>query len=439
MIEMYWKTEEIMDIWMSIFNTTTQGLRDFPSRSNPDSLQKDYLKEKFNKLIGSIKLFKALDQSFGFTDNHLIDSGLIRALFRYSNDSEIRRMKDELKDIFFASADKIIYVFDNRVTNDAPATLVRDRFNKTVGEAHRSFIHSAAFSNENEWKHIDKYEDLIKSYPEYKHVFTFLIELLEQIPSENKIDNPIKEDSFHHRLEDMYQSKKGEFQDNVRFRIGEYFQEFKNKKTESHRSSFYDFMKPHLQEDAAIVLHRFFTDHTYNLLAPWELGGRYSFEEWDAFSILPEGIPKVYKTPPSVDDNLLDKLYISIEQLSQKGENFLSLASQNIEIIEQIQADVRKELLKDKPNTKKLAFNTLLKLYSAENPEEASDQIVDLVLESVPPIVSVMAKLKGWGLITPFLKEAHQKKRLVEFMYLSAFNTEYKNVTGLFDEILSQN
>ena len=109
-----------MDIWLSAFNTTTQGLNQFISRSTPDDLQKRYLTGKFYQLIGSVKLFVSLDQSIGFTDNHIIDSGLIRGLFRYSNNSAIRRLKDELKDTLFNAADKIIYVYDNRVSKDDP-------------------------------------------------------------------------------------------------------------------------------------------------------------------------------------------------------------------------------------------------------------------------------------------------------------------------------
>ncbi|MCL5612000.1 MAG: hypothetical protein M1485_05530 [Chloroflexi bacterium] len=93
-----------MDIWLSAHNTTTQGLKDFLSQSAPDDRQKQFLVEKFNQLIGSVKLFMSLDQSVGFTDNHIVDSGLIRGLFRYSNDTTIRRLRDELKDTLFKAA-----------------------------------------------------------------------------------------------------------------------------------------------------------------------------------------------------------------------------------------------------------------------------------------------------------------------------------------------
>jgi len=432
-----------MDIWMSAFNTTTQALTSLVSQKIPDENQKNYFKEKFNKLIGSIKLFVALDQSMGFTDNNLLDSGLIRGLYRYSNDPDIRRMKDEFQETLSYAADRIIYFYDNRVSNDKPVSLVKDRVNITTkvkeGEKKR-FIHSAAFANENNWEGIENYDALITAFPEYKSIFHFFIQLLEKMPLENKIANPQKKYSFGRMLTSTYDSEKEYLHERIKYKIYDYLNS-KNKHEDMDRSDFYRFMGDGLDPESNLALHRLFTDRIYNQIVPWE-ESRFLFAEWDGIQSSPEDVSRIYKETPKSDANTKKQNFISVEQLYSKGKMFNFIASQNLEIVKSIHSTVRSNLLNENPkNAGKIAHDALWRMYQSNQGEQINSPFVEAGIDTISEIADSVMPIKGFRFVTPILKKAYEaRQRLVfEFMVLSPLiGKDYKEMIKLFEQILTK-
>ncbi len=424
-----------MDIWLSAYNTTTQGLNQFISQSTPDDRQKQFLTEKFNQLIGSVKLFMSLDQSIGFTDNHIVDSGLIRALFRYSNDTAIRRLKNELKDTLFNAADKIIYVYDNRVSKDDPESLIKGRFELTT----KNFIHSAAFGNEANWNGVETYNDLVNNIPEYKHIFGFLIELLERIPKENIIANPQKPDTYGLMIEDNFDIEKNYFQDSPRLAIRTYLKEFADPAKRT-RSNLYKHLETNLDSGSADAVKILFADQLYNRIAIEALKPKnYAFEEWNIFYGTREIFDKVYK--PKKDEEPRDKLSISIERLYQKGKMFNFLASQNIQTISKIQSKVRSSLMDDtkaKENKRKFAKNIMWDLYNSERGDELNKAYTHASLDAISIVSDNLSLIKNFGFVVPSLKWLSEHGSTFKFFCLTTFNSDYRNLIDVFEHALSK-
>ncbi len=422
-----------MDIWLSAYNTTSQGLNHFISQNSPDDIQKKYLIEKFNQLIGSVKLFMSLDQSIGFTDNHIIDSGLLRGLFRYNNDSTIRRLKHELKDTLFNAANNIIYVYDNRVSKDDPESLIKGRFELTT----KGFLHSAAFGNEANWNGIETYSDLTNKIPEYKAIFDFLIELLERMPKENIVPNPQKRDTYGLMVDYHYDLEKSDFQEEPGFTIYSYLKEVK-KPSERTRTNFYNYLENHLDSVTSDAVKVLFADQLYNRIAIQALKNKYSFEEWNNFGGTQEMFNKVYK--PKLQEQPKDKLQISIQRLYQKGKMFNFLASQNPETISRIRNKVRSSFIADETEGSKrnLAKDIMWELYNSAHGDDVNKAYTDASLDAISIVSDNLSPIKSFSFVVPVLKWLNDQGKTFKFFCLTTFNSQYKDLIDVFEHALSK-
>ncbi len=423
------------NIWMSLWNTTTQGLNQLISQSAPDEIQKRYLKSKFNKLVGSLKIFLSLDQTIGFIDNNLIDSGLIRGLYKYKGDPEIRLLKDELKDTLLNAADNIFYFYDGRIEKDDPESLIKERFEKTVGKY--KFIHSAAFGNESNWQGIDSYHEFIKAIPEYKDIFGFLIDLLEKMPKENIIRNPQKQDTYGLMLDYYYGREKNNFQDQIGFYISNYLLDYK-KPEDRTRSNLYDYADKSFHPETANAVKRLFADKLYNQIVPWVTQSEYQFKPWDDFWGTKELYDKVYKA--KTEDESSDNLRISIERLFQNGKAFNFIASQKPDTISDIRKSVRSYFVSDTKNQGNLARNLIRKMYVSKRGDELNKSYTDIGLDTVSLVSTGLSQTMYISLVVPILKKVNDYRPEIEFMFLTLpwQDTEYNELIDIFEKALSK-
>ena len=419
-----------MNVWMSIFNTTTQNLENHNRKNSVPANTKIYLKQKFNQLIGSVKLFIALDSSIAFTDNHLIDSGLIRGLFEYGEDSEIRRMRDELKDTFFIAAERNLLLFkDNRIKKEGPEAIVRERFDLS---RKYNMIHSAAFGNEGNWEHIDNYDEITKELPGVKNAFQFLIELFDRIPKTNIIDNPQKEDSFGRSFEHLYEIEKGNFPRNISYLIEGFLKKYSVDLMRT-RTKFYDYLKENnLGQTDQELLNRLFTDKIYNNIVPLEAQS-YNFADWGNYYIFPkDDISRVINV-----DNTINKSFPKIDALFKKGEMFNFLASRKLSDINLIQDDIRSWMLSDSSKkVRRKAKSVLWDLYQTEDGKIHNKDLTKSGLTIIQNLVESYSEAT-MGLVIPILKSAVNAFDWVQFLYLTKIDPEYKSTITIIDKVLS--
>lgn len=419
-----------MDIWMNVFNTTTQSLTGLLSQSLPDENTKLYLKGKFNELIGSVKLFSALDQGMGFIDNNFIDSGLLRGLFRYGNDPEVRILRDETRKTLFDSAEKIIYVHDNRIEGKSPESLIKERFNLT---RKAKMIPSASFGDEKRWEEITSYDDAISKIPEVKHMFRFLIELLERIPKENIVKSPQNAKSFGNMLEFIYKDESAFLNQEVSYKINRYLDE-QSDPAKRDRSDFYKYAEKNFTHEEQAILHNLFTDRIYNQIVPWESRSMYRFEDWGGFTALDQGkISLIYNL-----DKLGDETETAMETLFRKGKMFNFLARQNPTTIKSIRAKVRQwELTDPDDRPENFGKEILWDLYNSNDGDSLNKAYTNSGLNLIENIAQTFDKSKMLGVVVPKLHKINEIVKPIKFFYLTKRNEEFKATIELINNALS--
>ncbi len=422
-----------MDVWMSIYNTTSQKLKEFNSDRNISLQHKSFLFGKYKELVGSVKLFLSLDQSMAFSDNHIIDSGLLRGLFRHSNDSKVRRLRDELKDTFFNAADngKLFYVYDSRISGGTKEAVVKDRFNLTVNDGGR-FLHSAAYGDENNWSSISSYDEIKKTLPEYNEIFSFLIDLLERIPKRNMVESKQKRTSFGEMLQERFETlDKPLMQDNVVKIIGDFLLE--NPIDKRNRSAFYDFTKEKFLRKEDGILHRVFTDKIYNSVDRKELQTDFSFEDWDRYDKFSKDelglIYKAGKLPTSTGRD--------VEALFNKGKMFNFLASADLDTINEVRQSVKSFLLMGRSNDKQVGKKVLWQIYTAHRGKQLETNL-QMDLGTGLEIVKFLAELNKIALQIPLIDVIIDNAQRLFFMSLTSNFGENKAIISTINKALSE-
>ena len=349
-----------VDKWMGQFNTTTQSLNKWLS-NNFDMRLKNYIKNLFVILIGNLKLQIALDQRVILQDNHLIDSGLIRALFKYTHDPELNRMLRELKDLMFSFSDHFIYVHDNRVQGEKPEALVMERFNLT---ANPTYIHSASFGDEN-WTSIRCASELVKSFNEYKHIFRFIADFVDRMPNENVIANPQRDGIYLELLKTEYDNNKQKYHDYLSTQIRICLEKFSSDNKSLSRSELYLHFNDTLSANQATVAKRLIADSVHSYMVPASMeSNNYSVDITELATIFsPSDLDKVYKKEYILtnkkNSNPLTDL-TSADCLGNKQEAYLLIASLTVDEIRSFRSNIRSKKIYRRDEgelTKKFLFD----------------------------------------------------------------------------------
>ena len=315
-----------------------------------------------------------------------------------------------------------------------PKSLIRERLELTTKSR---FLHSAAFGNEANWSGIETFNDLIDKIPEYKYIFSFLIELLEKLPKENIVPNPQKPDTYGLMLDYHYDLEKSDFQDEPGFTIYSYLKEI-TEPTKRTRTNFYNYLESHLDSNIADAVKILFADQLYNRIAIQALKNKYSFEEWNNFGGTQETFNKVYK--PKRKEQPQDKLQISIQRLYEKGKMFNFLAYQNLETILRIRGKVRSSLLMDetKENKRKVARNIMWDLYNSGHGDDVNKAYTNASLDAVSIVSENLSPIKSFSFVVPVLKWLNEHGKTFKFFCLTTFNSEYRDLIDLFEQALSK-
>lgn len=412
-----------VDKWMGQFNTTTQSLNKYLCNEYDRNFE-NYIRNLFTILVGNIKLQIALDQRVILQDNHLVDSGLIRALFKYGNYPEIGRMLRELKELMLTFGDHFLYVHDNRISNDNPDSLVLERFNLT---ANSNYVHSASFGDER-WSDISDEKSLKNELPEYKHIFLFLIDFVERIPSENIISNPQQDGIFIELLKTDYENNKNNYIDYVSTQLRICIDRFSNDRVSLNRSGLYSHFDNTLGRERSAVAKRLIADQVYSDMVPKGLESlNFRVDTTELATIFTDqDLKGVYKEEVLMGEkNSID--LTSNDCLSNKYEIYLLVSSLTAEELKSLRNTVRSLTIYQKDKDK-IINKVLSEMYSVYKARKSSS------LNAFRDI-SASIKVLPEGYVSTIIPVRALDR--LSFLYTRHFNPGWKKLSEKVDLALS--
>jgi hypothetical protein len=183
-----------------------------------DFLNNDYpIIERWEYFIATLKLLFALDQNVCIKDNSLIDSGMFRCIYKYRKNQKYKRLYNDFWDLMKIGKDNIIYIYDGRIVKNGKdgRMLIEERFNNTCNS---SFIHSAAFKDENNWDGISNAKSLCNTFHEYEEMFKELGNFLDTIDSNCLTDNPQNRSKydFEEALRDRFLENEKDYREELK-------------------------------------------------------------------------------------------------------------------------------------------------------------------------------------------------------------------------------
>jgi len=446
--------EKKMSVWLGNLNTTSQSLNNFYSSDSIDKII-PYIKQHFYSVISSIKLFYTLDLRMGIVDNYLIDSGLLRLLFRYRADDRIGRMLEEFTITIgkIAENSKLIYFYDNRINKNLYTNIIQKRFDITVKSKEKGskFTHSAAFRDEKNWEGIKNYNSLLNEIEEYKLINDFLQELISKIPKKYVEKNPQLPDSFGRILTKYYNTRKKIhiFSNDFTNIMESYFMKFKGNFSKMNRSNF----DIHLSEKYKgkdpkdiTIIKRLFSDKVYNLIIPEEATNKknyYNFETWYDFNIPNiENINNIYQMPIGKPKNLVFSDFpLSAKGLYMKNEIFRFIGTINIDRIEKMRKDIHESHLGEHFDKEKgKILKSVLWAFYLRKYKKFDNSFPKFNLNILKPLVEFIGKIYAgdqFEVLIPKILNYSGIFHTFRFYSFIKFNKEWKELRKIIDYALS--